>query len=149
MPIRRKEDIKMATPNLKNSGTVIGRTTREVKIFENSDGSHKAVLTVAARDNFRTKGQYESQFVPLEAFIPKDSKLLAVFQGIKKGHMIGATYAVTTPAPYEKDGVMQYPVVLQIQSIDTTLESKNVRDEREDKRDLAAAAASTEGDLDA
>lgn len=132
--------------NVKNQGTAIGRLTRDAKLFENKDGSHKAVLTIAVRDNFRTKGEYGTQFVPVEAFVPKDSNMLAMYQGLKKGQKIGVAYAVTTPAPYQKDGETVYPVVLQIQSLDTSFESKADRDQR----DLAAAASEpVEADLDA
>lgn len=132
------------TANTRNLGIATGRLTREANIYENKDGSHKVKLTVAVKDNFKSKGEFGTQFVPVEAFVPKDSKILPVYEGLAKGDLVSVSYSVVTPEPYtDKNGVTQYPVVLQIQSIDTTLEPKSAKDGRQ----LAQAVAAE--DLDA
>lgn len=104
--------------NLDNFGVIAGRLARDPHFNENSDGSHKVRITVATRDNFKTKGEYGAQFVPLEAYIPKDSKMLDFYKDLSKGSPITASTSIRTPEPYlDRNGEKVYPLVIRIESI--------------------------------
>lgn len=57
--------------NIRNYGMVTGILTRDDSIFTNKHGSRKIKFTIAAQNHFTNgKGEYDSQFIPLETFIP-------------------------------------------------------------------------------
>lgn len=104
--------------NLNNHGIITGRLTRDPKIVQNNDGSHKVRFTVAAVDNFQTKGEYRPQFIPLESYVRKDSHMLKVYDKLKKGSSITAATSIRTPDPYvDTNGEKVYPLVINIDTI--------------------------------
>ena len=131
--------------NQRNFGIAEGRLTKDVVIFPNSDGSKKAMVTVAVQDNFAGKdGKKDSQFINLEAFIPAGKDSNGVYDLMHTGDLVGLEYTVRTNN-YEKDGEMQYGQVLLIQNVDLK-ESKAVTDARMAGKATAAAPAAPAGD---
>lgn len=118
--------------NMRNFGIAEGRLTRDITVFENSDGSHKVMLTIAAQDNFKGRdGSRKSQYISLEAFVPAGPGL-GVYEHLSKGDMVGVEYTVKSNSYKDKDGKDVYSTVLAIQNIDLkeTKGSKNARLER-------------------
>lgn len=130
--------------NLRNYGIATGRLTRDPQVFDNKDGSRKVLFTLAAQDNFRDrKDVRNSQFLPFEAFISKDSFTkngLGVYALMHKGDKVTIQYTVKTPS-FEKDGQTQYKVALVPENVDL-LESKATTEARQAQN---AAAAEAEG----
>jgi single-stranded DNA-binding protein len=118
--------------NVRNYGVSTGRLTRNPQIFENKDGSRKVLFTIAVQDNFHNRqNQKNSQFLPMEAFISKDSFAkngLGVYALMHKGDKVTVQYTVKTPS-FEKDGQTEYKVSLVPETIDL-LESKSVTEAR-------------------
>lgn len=130
--------------NIRNYGIATGRLTRDPQVFDNQDGSRKVLFTLAAQDNFRNrKDQRNSQFLPFEAFISKDSFTkngLGVYALMHKGDKVAIQYTIKTPS-YEKDGQTIYKVALVPENVDL-LESKATTDARQAQN----AAGAAEGD---
>lgn len=105
--------------NLRNSGRVIGRLTKDPVIFTNKDGSRKIMITIAARDNFKAKdGSTGTQFVPVEAFVPANKQGNGVYDYMSKGHMVGVEYEVRNNNYKDKDGKDHYEISLLVQTVD-------------------------------
>lgn len=107
--------------NMRNYGVAEGRLTREPAVFQNSDGSKKIKLTIAAQDNYKStnedgKKEKGSQFIQLEAFVPA-GRDKTVYDLMHKGDMVGAQYSIRSNT-YEKDGKPVYSQVLFIESVD-------------------------------
>lgn len=92
--------------NVRNFGIALGRLVADPKVFDNADGSKKVRFTLAVRDNFKTQGEYKSQFIPFEAFIPA-GKGLGVYEYTKKGSLVDLEYSVRSSVQ-EKDGQKNY-----------------------------------------
>lgn len=125
--------------NLSNFGTIEGRPTRDIVIKENKDGSKKALFTVAVQNNYKSKatGKKESQFIPVEGFIPAGQGN-GVYDLIHKGDLIGIAYELKSDS-FEKDGETQYKLIVKINQIDLK-ESKATTDARLKAREEAAKA---------
>ena len=119
--------------NIRNYGIATGRLTRDPQVFENKDDSRKVLFTIAAQDNFRDrKDQRNSQFLPMDAFISKDSFTkngLGVYALMHKGDKVTVQYTVKTPS-FEQNGETIYKVALVPENIDL-LESKATTDARQ------------------
>lgn len=124
--------------NVRNFGVILGRLVADPMVFDNADGSKKVRFTVAARDNFKTQGEYKSQFIPVEAFIPA-GKGLGVYEYTKKGSLVDLEYSVRTSVQ-EKDGEKRYFTNLLVQSVEL-LDAK--------KTETAEAAAPAEDAVEA
>lgn len=104
--------------NIRNFGVAEGRLTRDPYIVENTDGSKKVMLTVAAQNDFKNKdGKRDSQFISLEGFIPA-GKDTGVYTLLHKGDMVGLGYTVRTNNYTDKKGETVYSQVLFIQTVD-------------------------------
>lgn len=119
----------MAFTNERNKGTLIGRLSRAPQIFPNKDGSHKVMMTIAVRDNFKTKGEFETQFIPVQAFVPSGATILESYESLQKGQLLALGTSLRTHK-YQKDDETVYETVVAVQSIDFTLESQATRDAR-------------------
>jgi len=119
----------MAFTNERNKGTLIGRLSRVPQIFSNKDGSHKVMMTIAVRDNFKTKGEFETQFIPVQVFVPSGAAILESYQALQKGQLVALGTALRTHK-YQKDDKTVYETIVAVQSIDFTLESQATRDAR-------------------
>lgn len=104
--------------NIRNFGVAEGRLTRDPYIVENTDGSKKVMLTVAAQNDFKNRdGKRDSQFISLEGFIPA-GKDTGVYTLLHKGDMVGLGYTVRTNNYTDKKGETVYSQVLFIQTVD-------------------------------
>lgn len=103
--------------NLNNEGKVLGRLTRDVKAFDNKDGSKKVLLTVAVRDSFKTQGEYKTQFINLQGFVRKEVNFdKSVYAYMHKGDLVHIGYEVRSNN-YEKNGEMVYDQILFINQV--------------------------------
>lgn len=131
--------------NVRNYGCITGRLTKEPKVFTNSDGSRKVMLTVAAQQNFKNAGgERGTDFVNLEAFVSNQSQGLGVYEYMHTGDMVGLAYTVKSNS-YEKNGETIYAQVLQVTDVDL-MESKASQARR---AAVAANAAAVAGDAPA
>lgn len=119
--------------NSRNYGIAEGRLTKDPVVFANSDGSRKAMLVVAVKDNFKkADGSTSTQFVSLEAYIDKDKENNGVYDIIKKGDLVNVEYTVRSNNWKEENGKEHFGQVLLVQSVDIK-ESKRVTDARHAK----------------
>lgn len=111
--------------NVRNFGVMLGRLVADPMVFDNANGSKKVRFTVAVRDNFKTQGEYKSQFIPVEAFIPA-GKGLGIYEYTKKGSLVDLEYSVRTSIQ-EKDGEKRYFTNLVVQSVEELLSTKKTK----------------------
>lgn len=103
--------------NLDNFCIATGRLTTDPKFFVNRDGSRKVMFTVAVQNNYRnSNGEKDSQFLPLEAFIPSDVTS-SIYDLIHKGDKISAHYAIYNNNYIDADGVQHYDLSLRVDSL--------------------------------
>jgi len=116
--------------NIRNYGIVTGRLTRNPIFYENKDGSRKVKFTVAAQNHFTNEqGERDSQFIPLEAFIPAKQQNNGPYDYLDKGDLVSCSYSVQNNNYQDKDGQMVYGLVLLVDSI-ALLESKTSKEAR-------------------
>lgn len=133
--------------NLDNFAIARGRLTQDVTLLPNSDGSQKALVKVAVKNNYKNKnGEYDTQFIPLEGFIKKGDNP-GVYALMHKGDLVAIQYDVRSSS-YQKDGKTEYKTTLTIQQV-TLCESKSVTDDRLARRAAEAAAGSPVADTSA
>jgi len=131
--------------NIRNQGTVVGRLTKDVKMFTNSDGSRKALVTVAVPNNYKdADGTQTSEYIQMEGFVPKD-KGDGVYAFMRKGDLIAVGTSVKTNNYKGKDGEDVYGQITRINSVEL-LESKSVTDARAAKAAAGETADDAEGD---
>lgn len=105
--------------NIRNHGVAIGRLTRDPKVFDNTDGSKKVMLTLACQDNFKgSDGKRGTQFVPVVAFIPKDKFGLGVYAYMHKGDLVSVEYNVRSGSYEDANKETVYTTELYVQSVD-------------------------------
>ena len=115
--------------NINNYGIVTGRLSQDVTFFTNRDGSRKARFTVASTNAYKNAdGTRSAQFVPLEAFIPADSKS-SIYDLLAKGMLVSVQYTVLNNNYTDRDGTPHYDLVLQSETV-RLQESKAVTDAR-------------------
>lgn len=126
--------------NIRNTGTAIGRLTRDPAVFANKDGSHKVMLTLACQDNFKSGADKKrgTNFVSVEAFVPA-GKGTGVYAYMHQGDLVGVEYSVRSSS-YTKDGETQYVQSLLVQSVDL-MESKKTTEARQAKNAAQVQAA--------
>mgnify|MGYP001075899896 CR=1 FL=1 len=122
--------------NIRNYGVVTGRLTRDPKFYDNHDGSRKVKFTVAAQNHYADgEGNRNSQFIPLEAFIPARQNGNGAYDYLDGGDLVSCSYTVQNNNYKNKNGEMVYDLVLLVDSI-ALLESKISKEAR-----LAAKAS--------
>lgn len=104
--------------NLNNYGVATGRLTSDPFVYQNTDGSQKVRITLAANDNYKNAdGKRSTQFLPFEAFIPAERNL-GVFSMIHSGDKISVAYTVKNNNYRDKTtNEMIYGIILQIEKI--------------------------------
>lgn len=104
--------------NLNNYGVATGRLTSDPFVYQNTDGSQKVRITLAANDNYKNAdGKRSTQFLPFEAFIPAERNL-GVFSMIHSGDKISVAYTVKNNNYRDKNtNEMIYGIILQIEKI--------------------------------
>lgn len=127
--------------NIRNYGVVEGRLTKDPVVFNNTDGSKKVMLTIAAQDNFKNKdGVRGTQFVPVEGFITNKQAGLGVYEYLHKGDLVGIEYTVRSNAYTDKKtNEKVYATVMLVQSVDLKESKASV-----ERRQNAAAPAAGE-----
>ena len=128
--------------NAHNFGFTTGRLVRDPQFFNNSDGSQKVLMTVAAQRNFRnSEGKRDTDFIPLEGFIPAATVKAnnSVYGLIHKGDKITVEYTIRSSVYTDKSGKTQFGTALSIQNV-TLEEGKKVTDERQAARNATEAA---------
>jgi len=120
--------------NPANNGQVIGRLAQDIKEFQNSDGSKKQLITIAAENNFKSgpKKEIQTNFIQFENFVPV-GRTSGGWDRAHKGDLIAVQYHVDAK-PYTKDGVTEYPTKLVLDGFPTFLEPKSVTDKRAAQR---------------
>ena len=120
----------MPNVNLNNNAHFEGRLTKAPVAFENKDGSHKVMMTLACRRNYpNSAGNYDSDFVEIEAFVPASVHGLGVYDKLAKGDMVGVGCSVRSSSYTGKDGKTVYKQVLQATSV-ALREKKSVSEAR-------------------
>ena len=116
--------------NIRNYGVVTGRLSRDITVFENKDGSRKIKFTVAAQNHFTNgQGERDSQFIPLEAFIPAKQQNNGPYDYLDKGDLVSCSYTIQNNNYKDKDGEMVYALILLVASI-ALLESHTSKEAR-------------------
>ena len=133
--------------NQRNFGVVEGRLVRNPVFKDNKDGSRKALLTVAARQNFAsgTNNSVGSDFIQLQAYIAA-GKTNTVYDIMQQGDLVGLEYTVRSNAYTDDNGTEHYTQALNVQSVDL----KETKSQAAARRERAAeAATATEAAADA
>ena len=119
----------MPTINSRNFGTATGRLTKDPVTFNNSDGSKKAIVTLALRDNFKgSDGNVGSQFVDFTGFVAKDTTS-SVYDMIHEGDLVSVTFELRNDNWTDKSGQQHFDLVLRVTGVDM-LEPKSVTEAR-------------------
>ena len=130
--------------NQRNFGVVEGRLVRNPVFKDNKDGSRKALLTVAARQNFAKENIVGSDFIQLQAYIAA-GKTDTVYDIMKQGDLVGLEYTVRSNAYTDDNGTEHYTQALAVQSVDL----KETKSQAAARRERAAeAATATEAPFD-
>lgn len=117
--------------NMRNFGIVTGRLTKDPTFYENRDGSRKVRFTVAAQDQFTDReGNRNSQFIPLEAFIPASQQSNGAYAYMNQGDLVSCSYTVQNNNYRDRNGETVYGLALLVDSI-TLLESKASKEARQ------------------
>lgn len=105
--------------NIQNNGFAIGRLTRDPKVFPNSDGSKKVLFTIAVPRNYKNSAnERDSDFLPMEAFIPAARADLGVYGYMHKGDKVAIAYAVQSSTYTDKNtGAPVYKIGLNVQEV--------------------------------
>lgn len=122
--------------NQRNFGVCEGRLVRNPVFKDNKDGSRKALLTVAARQNFASNGTVGSDFIQLQAYIAAGKNNTA-YDIMQQGDLVGFEYTVRSNAYTDDNGVEHYTQALNVQSVDL----KETKSQAAARRERAAEAA--------
>lgn len=124
--------------NTRNYAIAEGRLTKNVAIRTNSDGSRKAMFTLAVQRNYVNKdGKRASDFLPMEGFIPASKENNGVYDCMHEGDLVSVLYTVRSDW-YEKDGENVFKTTLQVEQIELR-ESKKITEARAEKKAAKAA----------
>ena len=86
-----------------NMFCITGRTTHDIHVFENRDGSHTIRMTVAVQNDYRNKdGHRGVQFVDVEAFVSAEVSGLGVYAYIFKGDLISVSGSIRSSTYQDK-----------------------------------------------
>lgn len=107
----------MSNPN--NLTSTRGRLGHDVTIKKNADGSATVFLSVIVGRNFKTKGEYQSDSVNYQKYIPAGNagQLDYYTKWGRKGFEVAVQGSIQS-SKYEKDGETIYAQNLVIDSVD-------------------------------
>ena len=130
--------------NPANSGHLIGRLGRGgVKSFQNSDGSQKLVFNLGVDENFLRSGKSEpdTDFIPVQAFIPAKANGIGSWANVHEGDLIAIDTRLSYK-PYVKDGQRVFPdgVTVEVEGYPKYLEPKSVTEARAARKAAEATA---------
>ncbi|MFG1857481.1 single-stranded DNA-binding protein, partial [Actinomadura geliboluensis] len=125
--------------NPANTGTLIGRLARDVRVFDNQDGSKQVTFAVCVDRNYRNaQNETPSDAIPVKAFIRKDTDFdKTPFAMIHRGDQVSIAFSLRAD-DYTRDGKRVYETTVRIEGI-KLLEPKAVTQAR-----LAARVAEAE-----
>ncbi|MFC4048317.1 single-stranded DNA-binding protein [Actinomadura syzygii] len=114
-----------------NTGTVIGRLARDVKIFSNQDGSKKVAFTVYADRNYKNaQGETPADAIPVEAFVRKDTDVdKTPFAMIHRGDLIALDTSLRMDHYTNRAGEEVFELKVNVENI-KLLEPKRVTQAR-------------------
>ena len=93
-----------------------GRLTKEIIIKEHANGqTATAFFTLAVKDDFKSNGAYQTQFIPMQAFIKTDNAR-QYFEGFSKGDLVAVEGRMKSTS-WEKNGTMQYGLQINVEKI--------------------------------
>lgn len=125
--------------NPRNNATVIGRLTRDPKVFPNKDGSKKVSFTVAADQNFtNAQGERGTDYVPVEAFVRASTNGTGPFANIHEGDLVALNIRLRQDR-YMKNGEEKFELKAIVEDI-TFLEPRSVTQNRLNERVAKAEA---------
>lgn len=125
--------------NPRNSGTVIGRLTKDPVVFNNQDGSKKVAFTLMADHDYTdAQGNRGADAVPVEAFVRATTNGLGPFASIHKGDLVAVAVKLRQDR-YTKNGVEVFDLKAIVQDI-TFLEPRSVTQARVSERVAAVEA---------
>ena len=103
--------------NIDNSGVLTGRLTDEIKEFVNRDGSRSLRFTIAVQDAYRGRnGAKNSQFIPVEAFLPAN-RGIGIYAHVHKGDKVSVAYSLRNNNYTDRNGVIHYGITVFVEEI--------------------------------
>lgn len=126
--------------NIRNFGSITGRLANDPKIFTNSDGSKKVLMTVMVDRGYvdRNTNQRPSDAIDVEAFVNKATNGNGPFGRIHKGDKVQFATELRKDV-YQKNGQTVYEQKVIVTDVDF-LEPKSVTDARLAERVAKAEA---------
>lgn len=125
--------------NVRNSGNVIGRLTKDPVVFENKDGSKKVAFTLMVDHNYTdAQGNRGADAVPVEAFVRATTNGTGPFASIHKGDLVGVAIKLRQDR-YTKNGAEVFELKAIVEDI-TFLEPRSVTQARVSERVAAVEA---------
>lgn len=113
-----------------NMFIVTGRTVNDIRAYQNRDGSHKVMFTVAVPNSYKNQdGTRGSQFINVEAFISARQTGLGVYNFIRKGDLITVGGSIRSSRYVNKEGKTIYTQALVVDNV-VLQESKQVSENR-------------------
>lgn len=127
--------------NPANNSNLIGRLAGDPKIFENKDGSKKVLFTLYADRNYlNSKGERDSDALPLEAFVPAKVNGVGPYSNIHKGDLVAVGSTLRMDTYQDASGKTVYKLKVIAEDI-RFLESRSVTSARLNTRIEAAQNA--------
>lgn len=127
--------------NPSNNSNLIGRLAGDPKIFENKDGSKKVLFTLYADRNYlNSKGERDSDALPLEAFVPAKVNGVGPYSNIHKGDLVAVGSTLRMDTYQDASGKTVYKLKVIAEDI-RFLESRSVTSGRLNARIEAAQNA--------
>lgn len=127
--------------NPANNSNLIGRLAGDPKIFENTDGSKKVLFTLYADRNYlNSKGERDSDALPLEAFVPAKVNGVGPYSNIHKGDLVAVGSTLRMDTYQDASGKTVYKLKVIAEDI-RFLESRSVTSARLNGRIEAAQNA--------
>ena len=103
--------------NLNNFGLCTGRIAQDPTFFTNRDGSRTCRFNIATANAYKSSdGSRGTQFVPLEAFLPADSKS-SIYDILSKGMLVTAEYEARNNNYTDKSGEQHYDIILACDTV--------------------------------
>lgn len=117
----------MANPN--NNGTLIGRLASDPQVFNNGNGSHKVVATIAATNNYRSTRNgvvdFHPEYIPVERFYREGVNMS--LGAYRQGDLVGLTFHLERQVYTNKaTGELVYDLKVVVDNV-WPLEGKSMR----------------------
>lgn len=124
-----------------NNATLTGRLSQELKVWDNKDGSKTVAAKIAVDDNYKTKGEIQTNHIPLRVFVPKTMDGIGSWNLLNVGDLFTVNAALVAKPYTDKNGQKQFPLEVQVDGFPQFLESKATVEARAAKKAAAQPAA--------